>query len=47
MLKRKFAALVLLSGSFVMALGLNCIPNVGSLFSGITGQLQNLLGGGN
>jgi hypothetical protein len=41
---RKVIALVAMSGSFVLALGLNCIPNVPNLFSGITGQLNALIG---
>jgi hypothetical protein len=28
---RKLAIMSLLAGSYVMALGLNCIPNIGSL----------------
>jgi len=37
-MKTKITALLILSGS-VMALGLNCIPNVGISFSGILGNL--------
>lgn len=40
---RKFAALALLSTGFTMALGLNCLPNIGTSFSGIL----NTLGLGN
>ncbi len=39
MSKAKITALVMLSGSFVMALGLNCLPNIGS-----TLDLSNVLG---
>lgn len=39
MSKAKIAALVMLSGSFVMALGLNCLPNIGG-----TLDLSNILG---
>lgn len=42
---RKFLTLAALSGSFVLTLGYNCIPNVPNLFSGITGQFGGLLGG--
>lgn len=40
-MKRKMFALLVLSGS-CLALGLNCIPNAGGLFRGIT--LTGLLG---
>lgn len=36
---RKFAMLALLSGGFTMALGLNCLPNIGTSFSGILNGL--------
>jgi hypothetical protein len=32
MSKSKFFTLVLVSGGFVAALGINCIPNLGSVF---------------
>jgi len=44
-MKRKLLALVVLTGSFVLELGYNCIPNVPNLFSGITDQLGGILGG--
>lgn len=33
MSKRKMLAIAILSGGYMMALGLNCIPNIGSTFS--------------
>lgn len=42
---RRVLALVALSGSFVLTLGYNCIPNVPNLFSGITDQIGGVLGG--
>lgn len=46
MKKVKIAALLLMSGGFTMALGLNCIPNIGFSFSSILNQfgLGGLLG---
>lgn len=46
---RKFAALALLSTGFTMALGLNCLPNIGTSFQGILdnfglGNLNNIFG---
>lgn len=41
---RKILALLLLSGSFALASGINCIPNVGSAFAGLQTQLNALLG---
>ena len=40
MSKRKIFALLLLSGSYVMALGFNCLPNIGGDLT-----LDCLLGG--
>jgi hypothetical protein len=42
MSKSKLAALVLLSGSYMLALGMNCIPNVPNLFGNL--GLGNLFG---
>jgi hypothetical protein len=41
MKKAKIAALCLMAGGFVMALGLNCLPNIGGTLdlSGLTGGL--------
>jgi len=36
---RKFTALALLSTGFTMALGLNCLPNLGTSFQGILDNL--------
>lgn len=41
---KKATLLVLISGGYVMALGLSCLPNIGGTF---TFNLGNLLGGGN
>lgn len=41
---RKFLALTALSGSFVLALGYNCIPNVPNLFGDFGEQFSNLFG---
>lgn len=35
MLKFKKAALLVLSGGFVMALGISCLPNIGGLATGL------------
>lgn len=40
MSRTKFFALVLVSGGFVAALGMNCIPNLGSVF----GTLNSFFG---
>lgn len=45
-MKRKALLLVLASGSFVMALGLNCLPNVGTVTS-LSGILNALTGNTN
>lgn len=47
---RKFLTLAVLSSGFVMALGLNCLPNIGTSFAGLfgnlgLGNLTGLLGG--
>lgn len=46
MSKRKLAALVVMTSGFLMALGVSCIPNLGSALQipGL-GNLTNLLGG--
>lgn len=44
MSKSKLALLVVLSSGCCMALGLNCIPNVGTLFAGLTAGLRGLIG---
>ena len=41
---RKTIALVLLAGSYTLALGFNCIPNVGNI-AGLTNLLGGLTGG--
>ncbi len=33
MLKNKLIVLMLTAGSFTMALGLNCLPNIGTTFN--------------
>ncbi|MCH8806158.1 MAG: hypothetical protein IH986_08730 [Planctomycetes bacterium] len=40
MMKRKLTALFILSGGFLFALGMNCLPNIGvpiNLLGGTTG----------
>jgi len=34
-MKRKVVALLIVSGSYMLALGWNCIPNVPGLFTGL------------
>lgn len=41
MSKAKLFTLMMLSGGFVMALGINCLPNVGNVFGGL---LNGILG---
>lgn len=36
-MSKKLWALMVLSSGFVMALGLNCIPNIGNSFLNLTG----------
>lgn len=47
MSKRKVFALLLLSGSYTLALGLNCLPNIGASIPSIPALINQLLGGGN
>ncbi|GMU80499.1 MAG: hypothetical protein IT450_19215 [Phycisphaerales bacterium] len=44
---RKFATLALMTSGFTMALGLNCLPNIGTSFQGILDNfgLGDLFGG--
>lgn len=44
MSKNKLAALAVLASGFTMALGLNCLPNIGRLTS-ISGIFNGLFGG--
>lgn len=45
MSKRKITALLLLSGSYMMALGLNCLPNIGGSIGSLQTLINNLFGG--
>lgn len=42
MSKRKVFALLLLSGSFLTILGMNCLPNIGAHFPTLCDSLQGL-----
>jgi len=42
---RKFLVLAALSGSFVLALGYNCLPNFPNFAAGFGDQLGGILGG--
>lgn len=44
MSKRKVMALLLLSGSYTLALGLNCLPNIGGAIPSIPALINQLLG---